>query len=400
MKIAKLNIEGYIGELDEKSIFAGEKNFTVSNVKTFLSNLSSDVTDIHYKVNSGGGSVNDGWEIHDLLKASNKNLTSIGEGMVGSIATVLFLAPNPDNRKLIKGTKFFVHNPYWLPESEYPMRADDLLGLGTDLKIEQDRILNFYARESKATASELAPYLERETDLTAESAVKMGFANEVIDSVEDVEYRQYRLVAMINPKEKQTNQNTMTQPKKEVSMLKRIGLMMARFSKGIFKNMDMPVINEAGDNVTLFIETEDGDYTGKNAYIIAEDGSQNVAPDGKYTDGEGKVIMVKGGVVDSVEEPMASDDNKPDVEALNAQIEALKAEKVELTSQLEASKTEGQTIKAQFETINTEFQALKTTLIGDGVDFKNAAQTFGKGAETKGSEAGSAYAARIKAKLK
>jgi hypothetical protein len=34
-----------------------------------------------------------------------------------------------------------------------------------DLKGEQDKILNFYAKESKATAYELAPYLEKETDL-------------------------------------------------------------------------------------------------------------------------------------------------------------------------------------------------------------------------------------------
>ena len=41
MKIAKLNIEGYIGELD--SAFAGEKSFTLNNLKEFLNNLDSEI---------------------------------------------------------------------------------------------------------------------------------------------------------------------------------------------------------------------------------------------------------------------------------------------------------------------------------------------------------------------
>lgn len=400
MKIAKLNIEGYIGELDEKSVFAGEKNFTVNNLKTFLSNLSPDVTDIHYKVNSGGGSVYDGWEIHDDLKASGKTLTAIGEGMVGSIATIIYLAANPGNRKLINGTKFFVHNPYWLPESTSPMRADDLLDLGTDLRAEQDKILNFYAKESNATTEELAPFLEKETDLTAESAVRMGFANEVIDSIEDVEYHQYRLVAMIKPAEKQSKTNIMSETKKGMSIIKRLGLMMSRFSNGIFNNVNMPVIDGAGNNVTLYVETETEDLVGGNAFVISEDGTENVAPDDKYTDSEGKVIVVVSGVVDSVNDALAQVPNGETIDSLKAELEALKAEKAEMSTKLEASSAEGQVIKAQFETINTEFQALKTTLIGANAEFKNANQVFAKGVTVSGSDAGSAYAARLKSKIK
>ena len=75
MKIAKLNIEGYIGSSDIVSMFSGEKTFNLSQLKDFLNTLESDVTDIHAYINSGGGSVNEGWAIYDKLKASGYNVS-------------------------------------------------------------------------------------------------------------------------------------------------------------------------------------------------------------------------------------------------------------------------------------------------------------------------------------
>ena len=372
MKIAKLNIEGYIGELD--SAFAGEKNFTLKNLRDFLGSLDSDVTDIHYKVNSGGGSVYEGWDIHAALLASGKNLTSIGENIVGSIATVLFLAAKPENRKLIKNTKFFVHNPYWLPEQLEPMRANELLALGKDLKGEQDRILNLYAKESKATAYELAPYLEKETDLTAENAVKMGFANEVIDALEEVEYRQYRLVAMIKP-----NKTNETMSKVDETILNKMNKFFKNFSrvtKGKFFDMDLAVKNEAGEAVNLFIESDSEDITGANVFEVDAEGNQFAAKDGKYMDAEGKTVVVMDGKVSEVVEKTIEDSTEPTIEDLKAELEALKAEKETLTASVQAKTTEVETIKAEVEVIKPEFEALKKVIIGEGAEFDLGTQSF------------------------
>lgn len=371
MKIAKLNIEGYIGEIDEKSAFAGEKNFTLKNLQSFLSKLSSDVTDIHYKVNSGGGSVYEGWDIHDALKNSGKNLTSIGEGIVGSIATVLYMAPEKKNRKLIKGTKFFVHNPYWLPEESEPMRANEILALGKDLKGEQDRILNFYAKESNATASELAPYLDKETDLTAENAVKMGFASEVIEELEETEYHQYRLVAMIKPKQTKTN----IMDNKILASLNAFGKKMARIAKGKYFDMDITATDSEGKEVSLMIESDTEDLTGKPCFIVDAEGNQVPAPDGEYKDAEGKTIKVAEG---KVLEVVAKTEDEPvdDVEALKAEIAQLKAEKETLNASVQASETEKEAIKAEVELLKPQFEALKKTVIGEGAEFDITTQTF------------------------
>ena len=372
MKIAKLNIEGYIGELD--SAFAGEKSFTLNNLKDFLASLDSDVTDIHYKVNSGGGSVYEGWDIHAALLASGKNLTAIGENIVGSIATVIFLAPKPENRKLIKNTKFFVHNPYWLPEQSEPMRANELLALGKDLKGEQDKILNFYAKESKATAYELAPYLEKETDLTAENAVKMGFANEVIDALEEVEYRQYRLVAMIKP-----NKTNETMSKVDETILNKMNKFFKNFSrvtKGKFFDMDLAVTNESGEAVNLFIESDSEDITGANVFEVDAEGNQSPAKPGKYMDAEGKTVVVTDGKVSEVIEKVIEDAAKPTVEELKAKLEAANTELNALKASKEVLETENDAIKANITVIENEFKALKEVVIGEGAEFDLGTQSF------------------------
>ena len=372
MKIAKLNIEGYIGELD--SAFAGEKSFTLNNLKDFLNSLDSDVTDIHYKVNSGGGSVYEGWDIHAALLASGKNLTAIGENIVGSIATVIFLAPKPENRKLIKNTKFFVHNPYWLPEQSEPMRANELLALGKDLKGEQDKILNFYAKESKATAYELAPYLEKETDLTAENAVKMGFANEVIDALEEVEYRQYRLVAMIKP-----NKTNETMSKVDETILNKMNKFFKNFSrvtKGKFFDMDLAVTNESGEAVNLFIESDSEDITGANVFEVDAEGNQSPAKAGKYMDAEGKTVVVTDGKVSEVIEKVIEDATEPTVEELKAKLEAANTELNALKASKEVLETENDAIKANITVIETEFKALKEVVIGEGAEFDLGTQSF------------------------
>lgn len=372
MKIAKLNIEGYIGELD--SAFAGEKSFTLNNLKDFLDSLDSDVTDIHYKVNSGGGSVYEGWDIHAALLASGKNLTAIGENIVGSIATVIFLAPKPENRKLIKNTKFFVHNPYWLPEQSEPMRANELLALGKDLKGEQDKILNFYAKESKATAYELAPYLEKETDLTAENAVKMGFANEVIDALEEVEYRQYRLVAMIKP-----NKTNETMSKVDETILNKMNKFFKNFSrvtKGKFFDMDLAVTNESGEAVNLFIESDSEDITGANVFEVDAEGNQSPAKPGKYMDAEGKTVVVTDGKVSEVIEKVIEDAAQPTVEELKAKLEAANTELNALKASKEVLETENDAIKANITVIENEFKALKEVVIGEGAEFDLGTQSF------------------------
>jgi ATP-dependent Clp protease protease subunit len=376
MKIAKLNIEGYIGGSDMVSLFSGAETFSLAALKRFLDTLESDVTDIHVYINSGGGSVIEGWAIYDKLKTSGKKITTIGEGMVGSIATIIFMAG--DYRKLHENSRFFVHNPYWQPDSPTPMEADDLISLGESLQAEQKKILDFYSTQTGKAIEELEPLMQKATDLTSTQAIELGFANEIIST--SVNYTPYKLVAFVATENK-PKQIKMNKNEQSVSWIKRGFTKLAALINGVTLNMEMPVKDAEGNEVLLYVESETEDLTGKSAYLLDADGNETPAPDGDYTDANGRVIKIAGGVVAEVIEAEAKKhegEEETKMEDLIAKIAELESTKANLTSELELVKAEKSKAETEFNAFKNEFESLKKVVIGKGSSFQASEQDFTK----------------------
>ena len=392
MKIAKLNIEGYIGGADIVSLFSGEETFNLSKYKKFRDSLEDDVTDIHVFINSGGGSVVEGWAIYDALKTSGKTITTIGEGMVGSIATIIYMAGT--TRKLHENSKFFIHNPYWQPTEASPMEGDALINLGEDLKKEQQKILDFYANQTGTSIESIQPLMQKATDLTSAEAVNMGFATEIISS--SANYYKYQLVAYVEPKKvEQTIKKQTMENKTNDSWISRKLTKLAALINGVTLNMEMPVKDSEGNDVTLFIESETEDLTGKEAYLIDAEGNQTTAPDGDYTDAEGRTIKVVGGLVtEVVAKATETKETALTIEELNAKIAELENANTSLTSELEAKTKE----VALMNEVKVEFENLKKVVIGKNVKFEDSKQDFSKENSSKVNSYAEQMAARIKNK--
>jgi ATP-dependent Clp protease protease subunit len=376
MKIAKLNIEGYIGGSDMVSLFSGAETFSLAALKRFLDTLESDVTDIHVYINSGGGSVIEGWAIYDKLKTSGKKITTIGEGMVGSIATIIFMAG--DYRKLHENSRFFIHNPYWQPDSPTPMEADDLISLGESLQAEQKKILDFYSIQTGKAIEELEPLMQKATDLTSTQAIELGFANEIIST--SVNYTPYKLVAFVATENK-PKQIKMNKNEQSVSWIKRGFTKLAALINGVTLNMEMPVKDAEGNEVLLYVDSETEDLTGKSAYLLDADGNETPAPDGDYTDANGRVIKIAGGVVAEVIEAEAKKhegEEETKMEDLIAKIAELESTKANLTSELELVKAEKSKAETEFNAFKNEFESLKKVVIGKGSNFQASEQDFTK----------------------
>jgi ATP-dependent Clp protease protease subunit len=376
MKVAKLNIEGYIGGADLMSLFGGGETFNLSALKKFLDSLESDVTDIHVAINSGGGSVVEGWAIYDKLKTSGKKITTIGEGMVGSIATIIFMAG--DVRKLHENSRFFIHNPYWQPDSPTPMEADDLITLGESLQAEQKKILDFYSKQTGTGIEQLEPLMQKATDLTSTQAVEMGFANEIITT--SVNYKPYKLVAFVATENK-PKQIKMNKNEQSVSWIKRSFTKLAAMINGVTLNMEMPVKDASGNEVLLYVESETEDLTGKSAYLLDADGNETPAPDGDYTDANNRIIKIAGGLVTEVVEAEAKkhdDEEETKMEDLIAKIAELETIKANLTSELESVKSDKSKAETEFNAFKNEFESLKKVVIGKGSNFQASEQDFTK----------------------
>jgi ATP-dependent Clp protease protease subunit len=376
MKIAKLNIEGYIGGSDMVSLFSGAETFSLAALKRFLDTLESDVTDIHVYINSGGGSVIEGWAIYDKLKTSGKKITTIGEGMVGSIATIIFMAG--DYRKLHENSRFFIHNPYWQPDSPTPMEADDLISLGESLQAEQKKILDFYSIQTGKGVEELEPLMQKATDLTSTQAIELGFANEIIST--SVNYTPYKLVAFVATENK-PKQIKMNKNEQSVSWIKRGFTKLAALINGVTLNMEMPVKDAEGNEVLLYVDSETEDLVGKSAYLLDAEGNESAAPNGDYTDANGRVIKVAEGVVAEVIEAEAKKhegEEETKMEDLIAKIAELESTKANLTSELELVKAEKSKAETEFNAFKNEFESLKKVVIGKGSNFQASEQDFTK----------------------
>jgi ATP-dependent Clp protease protease subunit len=376
MKIAKLNIEGYIGGSDMVSLFSGAETFSLAALKRFLDTLESDVTDIHVYINSGGGSVIEGWAIYDKLKTSGKKITTIGEGMVGSIATIIFMAG--DYRKLHENSRFFIHNPYWQPDSPTPMEADDLITLGESLQAEQKKILDFYSIQTGKAIEELEPLMQKATDLTSTQAIELGFANEIIST--SVNYTPYKLVAFVATENK-PKQIKMNKNEQSVSWIKRGFTKLAALINGVTLNMEMPVKDAEGNEVLLYVDSETEDLVGKSAYLLDAEGNESAAPDGDYTDANGRVIKIAGGVVSEVmdaQNKMHEGEGETKMEDLIAKIAELESTKANLTSELELVKAEKSKAETEFNAFKNEFESLKKVVIGKGSNFQASEQDFTK----------------------
>jgi ATP-dependent Clp protease protease subunit len=376
MKIAKLNIEGYIGSSDMVSLFSGAETFSLATLKRFLDTLESDVTDIHVYINSGGGSVIEGWAIYDKLKTSGKKITTIGEGMVGSIATIIFMAG--DYRKLHENSRFFIHNPYWQPDSPTPMEADDLISLGESLQAEQKKILDFYSNQTGKAVEDLEPLMQKATDLTSAQALEMGFANEIIST--SVNYTPYKLVAFVATENK-PKQIKMNKNEQSVSWIKRGFTKLAALINGVTLNMEMPVKDAEGNEVLLYVDSETEDLVGKSAYLLDAEGNESAAPNGDYTDANGRVIKVAEGVVAEVIEVEAKKhegEEETKMEDLIAKIAELESTKANLTSELESVKAEKSKAETEFNAFKNEFESLKKVVIGKGSNFQASEQDFTK----------------------
>jgi prolyl-tRNA synthetase len=160
--------------------------------------------------------------------------------------------------------------------------------------------------------------------------------------------------------------------------------------------MEMPVKDAEGNDVTLFIESETEDLTGKEAYLIDAEGNQTTAPDGDYTDAEGRTIKVVGGLVtEVVAKAKETTETAPTIEELNAKIAELQNANTSLTSELEAKTKE----VALMNQVKVEFENLKKVVIGKNVKFEDSKQDFSKENSSKVNSYAEQMAARIKNKI-
>jgi ATP-dependent Clp protease protease subunit len=155
-------ISGQIGTFDGTT--GVELIDVVSQVKK-----QPQATAYNVHINSEGGLVDVGFDIYQYLKSLGKPVTTIGSGIVASIATVIFMAG--DKRQVRENTPFMIH----LPWGGSMGTADELEQFADQLRAIEKKMVGFYKKTLNVQEQAIMPLLKNETWLTGRQLAALGF---------------------------------------------------------------------------------------------------------------------------------------------------------------------------------------------------------------------------------
>ena len=136
----------------------------------FLSNEDTK-KDIHFYINSPGGSITAGLAIYDTMQFLRCDVATYCIGQAASMAAVLLAGGTADKRFLLANNRILLHQP---------LISGQLIGPATDLDIEAQEILRLRAR--------LYDILAKHTGQSAEKVEKDCDRNLWLDATEAIEY--------------------------------------------------------------------------------------------------------------------------------------------------------------------------------------------------------------------
>ncbi len=148
---------------------------TLAGVRECLNEIG-DAPELTVRINSVGGSVTEGMAIYAALREFAGVVNVVVEGLAASIASVI--AMSGKTVTMTAGSYMMVHNPFAVAQGEASdlRRTADLLD-----KMRADMLAIYAAKTGMATA-DLEALVDAETYLSADEAVKLGFADRVSDT--------------------------------------------------------------------------------------------------------------------------------------------------------------------------------------------------------------------------
>jgi ATP-dependent Clp protease protease subunit len=147
--------------------------------KKFADDLKSlgNVKTIDLRINSEGGSVFDGKAMYSLLVEHKAKIVTHIDGLAASAAS--FIAMAGDEIEIAEGGFVMIHNAWTMAvgDSHEMRRTADLLDTVNST------ILDVYVARTKGDKGALAKMMDDETWLTADEAVKQGFATKMVGNL-------------------------------------------------------------------------------------------------------------------------------------------------------------------------------------------------------------------------
>ncbi len=169
-----------------------------TSAKDFIEEVKNvSERDITLRINSVGGSVFDGLAIYNTLRSHRGYVNIKIEGLAASISTVIAMAG--DNIEMAENGFFMIHNPFGQSAGE----AVDMRKTADLLDKIKDEIIEIYQRKTNLSYDELSNMMDKETWLSSQEAVELGFVNNITEAMKVA--ASFDLSKFTNVNEKEVN---------------------------------------------------------------------------------------------------------------------------------------------------------------------------------------------------
>ena len=150
----------------------------------FLSNEDTKA-DIHFYVNSPGGSVTAGLAVYDTMRFLRCDVCTYCVGLAASMGAVLLLGGTKGKRNMLPNSSILLHQP---------MIRGRITGPATDLQIEAEemirvrrRLYDIIARHTGKEMTTIEKDCDRNYWMDAEQAIEYGLADNILEKIPEKE---------------------------------------------------------------------------------------------------------------------------------------------------------------------------------------------------------------------
>jgi len=149
----------------------------------FLSNEDTK-TDIHFYINSPGGSITSGLAVYDTMQFLRCDVATYCIGQAASMGALLLAGGKAGKRFLLANNRILLHQP---------MITGQLIGPATDIDIEAQEILrlrsrlyDILAKHTGQTNEKVEKDCDRNLWLSAEEAIEYGLADRILQKAPEI----------------------------------------------------------------------------------------------------------------------------------------------------------------------------------------------------------------------
>jgi ATP-dependent Clp protease protease subunit len=149
----------------------------------FLSNDDSK-SDIHFYINSPGGSITAGLAIYDTMRFLRCDVSTYCVGQAASMGAVLFAAGEAGKRFILPNGRILLHQP---------LISGVMQGTATDLEIEakeilrlRSRLYDIFSEHTGKDAADIEKDCDRNLWLEADEAVSYGLADKIMQKAPEI----------------------------------------------------------------------------------------------------------------------------------------------------------------------------------------------------------------------